>query len=64
MNDFLLGFLTCLGMLFYAWSLFYAIAFFVYRDIEFSLGTLLIVMIPLLNSVLAVIYFNKGGKRL
>lgn len=64
MSDFLLGFVSCLGMLFYVWSLVYAIAFFVYRDIGFSFGTLLIVMIPLLNSVLAIIYFNKGGKRL
>ena len=64
MSEFLLGFLTCLGILFYAWSLLYAIAFFVYRDIGFSIGTLVIVLIPLLNSILAVIYFNKGGKRL
>ncbi len=64
MSEFLLGFLAGIGILFYAWSLFYAIAFFVYRDIEFSIGTLIIVLIPLLNSILAVIYFNKGGKRL
>lgn len=64
MSDFLLGFLTCIGVLFYVWSVVYAVGFFVERDMEFSFGTLLIVMIPLLNSVLAVIYFNKGGKRL
>lgn len=64
MSEFLLGFLTCLGGLFYVWSVVYAVGFFVERDMEFSFGTLLIVMIPLLNSVLAVIYFNKGGKRL
>lgn len=64
MSDFLLGFVSCIGILFYAWSLFYAIAFFVYRDIKFSIGTLVIVLIPLLNSILAIIYFNKGGERL
>ena len=64
MSEFLLGFLTCLGVLFYVWSVVYAVGFFVERDMVFSFGTLLIVMIPLLNSVLAVIYFNKGGKRL
>lgn len=64
MSDFLLGFVSCLGVLFYVWSVVYAVGFFVERDMEFSFGTLLIVMIPLLNSVLAVIYFNKGGKRL
>ena len=64
MSDFLLGFVSCIGILFYVWSVVYAVGFFVERDMEFSFGTLLIVMIPLLNSVLAVIYFNKGGKRL
>lgn len=64
MSEFLLGFLTCIGMTFYIWSLVYAISFFVDRDVDISIGTLLIVMIPLLNSVLAIIYFAKGGKRI
>ena len=64
MNLFLLGFLTCLGMAFYIWSVVYAAGFFVERDMEISFGTMLIVMIPLLNSVLAIIYFAKGGKRI
>ena len=64
MNEFLLGFLTCLGILFYVWSLVYAVCYFVERDIECSVGTILIVLIPVLNSVLAILYFTKGGKRL
>lgn len=63
MNEFLLGFLTCLGVLFYVWSVVYAAGFFVERGIETSFGTLVIVLIPLLNSVLAILYFKKGGKR-
>lgn len=64
MNEFLLGFLTCIGILFYVWSLIYAICFFVERNIDCSLGTLLISMCPVFNSILAIIYFTKGGKRL
>lgn len=64
MNLFLLGFLTCIGMMFYIWSVVYAAGFFVDRDVDISIGTVLIVLIPLLNSVLAIIYFAKGGKRI
>ena len=64
MSEFLLGYLTCLGVLFYAWSLVYAVRYFIERDIECSFGTLLIVMIPLLNSVLAILFFKEGGKRI
>lgn len=64
MNEFLLGYLTCIGSLFYGWSVVYAVSFFIEKNIDCSLGTLLISMCPVFNSILAILYFAKGGKRL
>ena len=64
MNEFLLGFLFCIGVLLYVWSIIYAITFFIERNVDCSLGTLLISICPVFNSILAIIYFAKGGKRI
>lgn len=64
MSEFLLGYLTCIGVLFYVWSVVYAVSYFIERDIDCSFGTMIIVLIPVLNSVLAILYFKKGGKRI
>ena len=63
MSDFFLGYITGIGALFNIWSVGYAVRFFIERGFRVSFGMIIIVLIPLLNSVLAMLYFKEGDKR-
>jgi len=61
MNDFIFGMLTTFAMFIYAWSVFYSVKLWVLMDIEPNLVFVLITICPILNTVIGIIYFLKGG---